>query len=67
MGKPSKPRAVQRRDFLKLGVAGMGALAMRAYGQEDYPSRSIEIVVPWGPGGSGDLSARAYNETLGGC
>lgn len=65
MDKPSQARRFDRRDFLKLGMAGVGAAALGAHAQEVYPSRAIELVVPWGPGGSGDLSARAYNDTLG--
>jgi tripartite-type tricarboxylate transporter receptor subunit TctC len=32
--------------------------------QEKYPNRTIELVVPFAPGGTGDLTARIYTETL---
>ena len=32
--------------------------------QETYPVRAIELVVPFGPGGSADVSARAYSDNL---
>lgn len=32
--------------------------------QEAYPSRQIEMVVPFGPGGTADIAARAYSDTL---
>ena len=35
-----------------------------AHAEEKYPSRPIELVVPMGPGGAADLSARCYSEEL---
>jgi len=32
--------------------------------QEKYPGRPIELVVPFGPGGTADLAARAYSDDL---
>ena len=32
--------------------------------QEKYPTRPIELVVPFGPGGSADLGARCYSDDL---
>jgi tripartite-type tricarboxylate transporter receptor subunit TctC len=32
--------------------------------QEVYPSRQIEMVVPFGPGGTADIAARSYSDTL---
>jgi tripartite-type tricarboxylate transporter receptor subunit TctC len=32
--------------------------------QEKYPTRPIELVVPFGPGGSADLAARCYSDDL---
>ncbi len=32
--------------------------------QEKYPNRPIEVVVPFGPGGSADIGARVYCEQL---
>jgi len=32
--------------------------------QEKYPGRAIELVVPFGPGGTADLAARAYSDDL---
>jgi tripartite-type tricarboxylate transporter receptor subunit TctC len=38
-------------------LGGVGA-------QEKYPGRPIELVVPFGPGGTADLAARAYSDDL---
>ncbi len=32
--------------------------------QEAYPTRAIELVVPFGPGGTADVAARAYSDNL---
>jgi len=40
------------------------ALTSVAAGQEKYPSRSIELVIPWAPGGSTDISARIFGNEL---
>ena len=41
------------------GIFLAGALA-----EDKYPSRAIELVVPFGPGGTADVAARAYSENL---
>jgi tripartite-type tricarboxylate transporter receptor subunit TctC len=47
-------------NFTKIGLAAVviacGAAAVQA--QEKYPSRPIEFIVPWGPGGGADQVAR---------
>ena len=41
-----------------LAVASMGAFA------QDYPTRTITIVVPFGPGGAGDLTTRIFAQKM---
>jgi tripartite-type tricarboxylate transporter receptor subunit TctC len=41
-----------------------GALPFAAGAQEKYPSRPIEVVVPWGPGGGSDQTARRLTQYL---
>lgn len=45
---------------LALGVAA----ALPAAAQERYPSRPIELIVPWGPGGGADQLARKIGPAL---
>lgn len=49
-----------RRVVLALGLAG----ALPAFAQGDFPSRPITLVVPFGPGGIADLTARAVAQSM---
>lgn len=46
-----------------LGVFGL-ALAFAAAAAESFPSRPVRVVVPFGPGGVGDLTARAVAQKM---
>jgi tripartite-type tricarboxylate transporter receptor subunit TctC len=48
-------RRVALAAALVAGVAGMAATGV---GAEEFPSRPIELIVPWGPGGGADQVAR---------
>jgi len=64
-----KPKNLTRRDFLKLGaggatvaVAGLAAPALlRA---ADYPTRPVNVVIPFATGGYNDRLARAFSPFL---
>lgn len=47
-----------------LATAAMGLLAQPAMAQSAFPSKGLRIVVPFGPGGVGDLTARIVAEKL---
>ena len=49
-------RTLLARSLLALGVVSM---ASAAWAQDSYPSRTVKIVVPYPPGGTTDLLARA--------
>src|SRR5580700_2857357 len=57
------PTAVSRRDAMLLGLAGVvaGPSASRA---DDYPSRPVKIVAPFGAGGPTDVYTRDIAEEL---
>jgi tripartite-type tricarboxylate transporter receptor subunit TctC len=48
---------------LSLGFAFMSFL-FEVQAQDKYPTRTIELVVPFGTGGSADVAARCYSDTL---
>ncbi|WP_163851910.1 Bug family tripartite tricarboxylate transporter substrate binding protein [Pseudooceanicola aestuarii] len=55
-----------KRTFLALaGTALLGLSAANVALAADYPSRTIEMIVPFGPGGSTDTSARLFASVLG--
>jgi tripartite-type tricarboxylate transporter receptor subunit TctC len=60
-------RALPRRrvaaSMLVLGAC-LGVGAPSAFSQDKYPTRPIELVVPWGPGGGADQLARLVGKSL---
>ena len=53
---------ITRRAALALGAAGLAAPAM---GQGNYPSRTINIIVPFAAGGPTDTVTRLIAEAMG--
>ena len=42
--------------------AGLSSTSVRS--QETYPSRAVEVIVPWGPGGGSDITGRMVAKYL---
>lgn len=55
-----------RRPTLRLAALALAALAAAgtALAQEKYPSRPVEFIVPWGPGGGADQVARKSSQLM---
>jgi tripartite-type tricarboxylate transporter receptor subunit TctC len=54
---------IDRRHLLAAGA--VGALLPTLAGAQDFPAKPIRIIVPFGPGGIADLTARAVARRLG--
>ena len=52
------------RGMLAVCIAACASFAGVASAQEHYPSRPIEFIVPWGPGGGADQVARKLGQLL---
>ena len=50
---------MNRRDFLELTAAATLLVSANARAQADWPSRTVRFVIPFPPGGGGDVVARA--------
>lgn len=57
---------LQRRRLLAAGAAAAGSSLLRlAHAQSDYPAKPVTVIVPYAPGGQGDVFARLVGERLG--
>lgn len=56
------PREIAR--YLRLYCAALCFLFSVHAFADDYPSRTVTIVVPYGPGGAGDLTARIFAQKM---
>lgn len=53
------------RSVAALSLAGVTAAAMTTAAAAEYPDRPVTMVIPYGPGGATDISARTIAESLG--
>jgi tripartite-type tricarboxylate transporter receptor subunit TctC len=62
-GRPREEFRMNTRCFVAAALLAPLAAALPAHGQ-DYPSRPIQLVVPYGPGGVADVGMRIMAEKL---
>lgn len=59
------PASLRKRTLLGgLAAAMVGCLLPGAVSAQDYPSKPIRIIVPYGPGGNTDIVARTIGQKL---
>lgn len=56
---------ITRRSFNKALASLPIAMATTGYAQSSFPNRPVRIVLPFAPGGAGDVVARLLSEKLG--
>lgn len=61
MRNPFCSRLIRRT---MVGLFATLLLPVPAQGQETYPSRPVELIVPWGPGGGADQTGRKIAKIL---
>lgn len=60
VGRSSSWRVARRFAAVAAGAVLSTGIATTALAQDSYPAKPLTIVVPWGPGGSGDITARTF-------
>src|SRR5450830_1372067 len=58
------PARFLRRPIVTLAAVGLVLAATAAAGQENFPIKPIQIIVPTGPGGGTDTAARLIAKNL---
>src|ERR1700675_2672113 len=57
------PLRLSRRDF-SFALMAAGVAAPTAHAQAKYPDRPVRVILPFGPGGVADVTARLVAEAL---
>jgi len=55
----------QRREFLQLSAAALAAAGLPVLAQDEFPSRPVNMLVPFPPGGVADTVGRPVAEAMG--
>ncbi len=60
----SSPVSTRRRSLVAAACASLALPASQVFAQSGYPDKPITLIVPFGPGGIADLTARAVAQAM---
>jgi tripartite-type tricarboxylate transporter receptor subunit TctC len=63
--EPANKKMTRRQVALSLAFAASSVATGRARAQAKYPDRPVRVILPFGPGGVADVTARLVAEALG--
>ncbi|WP_261338036.1 Bug family tripartite tricarboxylate transporter substrate binding protein [Rhizobium leguminosarum] len=65
MNSPSRRMAKLMKSLIPACILALGMAGVTSAQEDNYPTREISLVIPFGPGGIADITARIVGDSLG--